>query len=71
MMGSSRGEIQGAQFTVMGPELSPDGLVIPAVGTGPFRATFTPPREGTYEVQFEARVEGRTVRAHRTLPVSQ
>ena len=71
MMGTSRGEITGAQFVVTGPGLASEGLVIPAVGAGPFRAFFTPPREGSYEVQFEANVDGATVRAHRALAVSR
>jgi len=71
MTGTSRGEITRAQFVVTGPGLASEGLVIPAVGAGPFRAIFTPPREGSYEVQFEANVDGTTVRAHRELAVSR
>ena len=70
LMGTNRPEIRSAQFIVTGPGLAPEGLVIPAVGSGPFRAFFAPPREGTYEVQFEANVDGATVRADRSLAVA-
>jgi predicted Ser/Thr protein kinase len=63
--------ITGAQFRVRGPGLPADGVVIPGVGSGPFRAIFSPPREGDYEVQFDANVEGATVRASRMLNVTR
>lgn len=71
LMGSSHREVTGAQFVVTGPGLAAEGLTIPAVGAGPFRTVFSPPREGEYEVQFEANVEGATVRADRRLSVTR
>ncbi len=71
LTGSSHHEITGARFIVTGPGLAPNGVVVAAVGASPFRGYFAPPREGTYEVQFEAHVEGTTVRANRTLPVTR
>jgi serine/threonine-protein kinase len=71
LMVATRHEVTGAQFLVSGPGLPADGLVIPAVGSGPYRATFSAPREGDYDVQFEANVEGATVRADRTLNVTK
>jgi eukaryotic-like serine/threonine-protein kinase len=68
--GSSQG-VTGAQFVVTGPGLAADGITLPAIGTGPFRAVFSAPREGSYGVQFEANVEGATVRADRTLQVTR
>ncbi|MDF2693082.1 MAG: serine/threonine protein kinase, partial [Labilithrix sp.] len=68
---SGNHEVTGAQFIVTGPGLPTDGVVLPAIGTGPYRAVFAPPREGNYEVQFEANVEGATVRADRTLNVTR
>jgi eukaryotic-like serine/threonine-protein kinase len=57
----------GAQFTVTGPALPKQGLAIPG-GSGPtFRATFAPPRDGLYEIEFEAGIDGTTVRARRSL----
>jgi hypothetical protein len=67
--GNAHPRIQGAQFSVKGPGIAAGGASLPAVGDGPFRATFSPPREGTYSVQFEANVDGATVRAERTLDV--
>ncbi len=71
LMGAQRRTVTGAQFVVTGPGLAADGLVIPAVGSGPFRGTFAPPREGEYEVQFEANVDGAVVRADRMLGVTR
>jgi serine/threonine-protein kinase len=71
LVGSGRHEITRAQFVVIGPGLVPEGIAIGAVGSGRFRAIFSPPREGEYEVQFEANVDGATVRAHRTLTVTR
>jgi eukaryotic-like serine/threonine-protein kinase len=64
---AAKPKVVGAQFVVHGPGLSKDGHVIIAVGSGPFRASFTPPREGHYSVQFEANVDGASVRAERNL----
>jgi serine/threonine-protein kinase len=71
LTGSSRHEVSSAQFIVTGPGLPTDGVVLPAVGSGPYRVAFAPPREGNYEVEFEANVEGATVRANRTLNVTR
>ncbi len=70
LQGASRRNITGAQFTVTGPGLPEDGLVLVATGSVPFRAQFTPPREGTYEIEFEANVEGTMIRATRALVVA-
>ena len=71
LMGPNRHDVTGAQFVVTGPGLASDGVALPALGGGPYRAAFVPPREGTYEVQFEANVEGATVRADRTMSVAR
>jgi serine/threonine-protein kinase len=68
-MGISRRNITGAQFVISGPGLPADGVTVPATGTGPFRGTFTPAGAGSYEVDFEANVDGASVRAERTLSV--
>jgi tRNA A-37 threonylcarbamoyl transferase component Bud32 len=63
--------MSGAQFMVLGPGLPKQGLAIPG-GTGPtFRAMFVPPRDGLYEIQFEAGIDGAMVRASRSLYVSK
>jgi hypothetical protein len=64
-------DVTGAQFVVFGPGLAKNGITIPAIGSGPYHAVFSAPREGSYEVQFEANVEGATLRAERTLTVSR
>jgi hypothetical protein len=71
LMGANRVDVRTPQFVITGPGLETEGLTLPAIGSGPFRATFAPPREGSYEVQFEANVEGATVRADRTLYVTK
>ena len=71
VMGTAKRSVSGAQFVITGPGLAADGLNIPASGAGPFRTTFSPPREGVYEVEFEANVEGATVRANRTMTVKR
>ncbi len=67
----TRPKVTGPQFVVHGPGLAKDGATLGASGTGPFRAAFTPPAEGSYEVQFEANADGATVRAERTLEVGK
>jgi eukaryotic-like serine/threonine-protein kinase len=72
------------QFTITGPGLAGDGLTLPAIAAAEprvnaheggthrptvYKATFSPPREGSYDVEFEANVDGATVRAQRTLGV--
>jgi hypothetical protein len=66
---SRQNHVTGAQFVVVGPGLPGDGTRIPALGTGPYHALFSPPSAGSYDVQFEANVEGATVCADRTLIV--
>jgi serine/threonine-protein kinase len=68
--GTSHREISGAHFVVRGPGLEADGLHVPALGLGPFRGFFVPPREGAFTVEFEANVDGAIVRAVRVLDVS-
>jgi hypothetical protein len=64
---TTKPKVAGAQFVVRGPGLANDGHTIVAIGTGPFRGSFTPPREGSYTIEFEANVDGATVRAQRSL----
>jgi serine/threonine-protein kinase len=69
-MGASPHSVTWAQFVVVGPGSS-ERVRIPVAGSGPYHATFTPPREGGYEMQFEANVAGATVRAERNLTVTR
>lgn len=69
--GAGRREVRDAQFVISGPGLPANGISLPAIGSGPFHAVFSPPREGEYEVQFEANIEGATVRAERSLSVAK
>ena len=71
IVSSTRHEVTGASFVVTGPGLAAEGLVIPAVGQGTYRGSFAPPREGTYEIAFEANVGGASVRASRRLNVTR
>ena len=71
IVSSSRHEVTGASFVVTGPGLAAEGLVIPALGEGTYRGSFAPPREGDYEVGFEANVGGASVRATRRLNVTR
>ncbi|MCW5831890.1 MAG: serine/threonine protein kinase [Labilithrix sp.] len=71
IVGSSRQEVVEPRFVVKGPGLASEGLVIAAIGAGPYRGFFAPPREGDYEVRFEASVAGASVRAIRTLNVTR
>jgi serine/threonine-protein kinase len=70
MTGTKPREITGASFLVRGPGLQADGLLVPALGLGPFRGSFVPPREGSFTVEFEANIDGAIVRAVRVLDVS-
>ncbi len=83
-VGKNVHEVGQPQFTITGPGLTADGLSLPAIIVEPrantpreagahratlYKATFSPPREGQYEVEFEANVDGATVRAQRSLGV--
>lgn len=70
-IGSSRPSVHGPQFVVVGPGLGSDGVTLAAQGSGPFKASLVLPTEGLYEIEFEANVEGATVRASRSLSVSR
>jgi len=69
--GAAKPSIGGAKFVVTGPGLPKEGRPVAPVGDGPFKATFTPPREGTYEASFEANAEGHVVRATRSFDVNR
>jgi serine/threonine-protein kinase len=62
--------VSGARFIVRGPGLDAVTLVVSSTGSGSFRGSFVPPRDGAYAVQFEANVDGAIVRANRTLTVT-
>jgi serine/threonine protein kinase len=62
--------VQGAQFIVTGPGLAHEGLILKVTGKAPYRTGFSPPRIGTYDIEFEASVEGATLRAERSLTAS-
>ena len=69
--GASRPSIGGAKFVVTGPGLPKEGRPVAPIGEGPFKATFIPPREGTYDASFEANAEGHLVRATRSFDVNR
>lgn len=71
IVSSKRHEVTGATFLVTGPGLADDGLIVPATGERTFRGSFAPPREGNYEIVFEANVGGASVRANRRLTVTR
>ncbi len=67
------GAVQDARFTTVGPGLPAEGLVTSATldHDGAFRTKVTPPREGTYEIVFEANIGGVPLRAERTVDVER
>jgi len=67
----ARAAITGQRFVVTGPGLPESGKSLPPTGSGPYRASFVPPREGSYEITFEANAEGQVVRANRTFDVAR
>jgi len=69
-----KGGVADARFTITGPNLATKGSVLPATAAkapGTFTAAFVPPRDGTYEVVFEANSGGIPFRAERTFDVSK
>ncbi len=86
LVGRAPHEIGRAQFTVSGPGIEGDGMKLPATAAKPvtraqqdsgvfggvvYKAVFSPPEEGQYEIEFEANVEGASLRAQRSLGVSR
>ncbi len=69
-MGGRDESVHGTQFVVTGPGLAPEGLILTVSGKPPYRTGFSPPRIGTYDIEFEATVEGATLRAERSLTAS-
>jgi hypothetical protein len=65
--------VNNTRFTVTGPGLPAAGLVVTAVQRDPgfFIANVVPPREGNYDVVFEANTEGIPFRAERLLDVTK
>jgi hypothetical protein len=66
-----KAKITGAKITLFENGKTTGGIAIPIVATGPhsFRATMTTPKTGSYDITFEAAVDGRPIRAQRDLDV--
>ncbi|MBS2019099.1 MAG: protein kinase [Deltaproteobacteria bacterium] len=69
--GAPRPAIASATFVVTGPGLPKEGRTISPASESPFKATFIPPRAGTYDATFEANAEGHVVRATRSFDVNR
>jgi serine/threonine protein kinase len=66
----NRPRVEGATFHILGPGI-PSGTQLDGAddGSGVFRATFTFPRGGRFEVAFTARADGAALRAARVVVV--
>jgi eukaryotic-like serine/threonine-protein kinase len=70
IQGGNRPRVEGATFHIVGPGI-PSGTQLDGTedGSGIFRATFTFPRGGRFEVAFTARADGAALRAAHVIVV--